>query len=108
MAARFTPNDSRVAACRRSATSSSQALDGLLLARRPHAPNPRTSMVTTAHPRRTEHASSSSKADRDHLITSLNEDLSREYQAVIAYVVYSQVLKGAEYVAIAKELELHA
>ena len=45
---------------------------------------------------------------RTDLIKALNEDLSREYQAVIAYVVYSQVLKGAEYMAIAKELETHA
>lgn len=45
---------------------------------------------------------------RQRLIAQLNEDLSREYQAIIAYVVYSQVLKGAEYMAIAKELELHA
>ena len=44
---------------------------------------------------------------KDH-ITKLNEDLSREYQAIIAYVVYSQVLKGAEYMSIAKELEKHA
>jgi bacterioferritin len=45
---------------------------------------------------------------RQQLIERLNEDLSREYQAVIAYVVYSQVLKGAEYMSIAKELEQHA
>jgi bacterioferritin len=45
---------------------------------------------------------------RDQLIELLNEDLSREYQAIIAYVIYSQVLKGAEYMAIAKELEGHA
>ena len=45
---------------------------------------------------------------RQQLIDRLNEDLSREYQAIIAYVVYSQVLKGAEYMAIAKELETHA
>jgi len=45
---------------------------------------------------------------RKELITKLNEDLSREYQAIIAYVVYSQVLKGAEYMNIAKELEAHA
>jgi bacterioferritin len=45
---------------------------------------------------------------REQLITQLNEDLSREYQAVIAYVIYSQTLKGAAYMAIAKELELHA
>jgi bacterioferritin len=45
---------------------------------------------------------------REELIELLNEDLAREYQAVIAYVVYSQVLKGAEYMTIAKELEIHA
>ena len=48
------------------------------------------------------------KMSRQQLIAALNEDLSREYQAIIAYVVYSQVLKGAEYMAIAKELEGHA
>ena len=45
---------------------------------------------------------------RKDLITALNGDLAREYQAVIAYVVYSQVLKGAQYMAIARELEVHA
>ncbi len=45
---------------------------------------------------------------RAQLIDRLNEDLSREYQAIIAYVVYSQVLKGAEYMSIAEELEIHA
>jgi bacterioferritin len=45
---------------------------------------------------------------REKLIKLLNEDLSREYQAIIAYVVYSQVLKGAEYMNIAQQLELHA
>src|SRR5262249_2844235 len=45
---------------------------------------------------------------RQQLIEHLNDDLSREYQAIIAYVVYSQVLKGAEYMNIAKELEKHA
>src|SRR5436309_1050458 len=49
-----------------------------------------------------------STVTREDLINRLNEDLSREYQAIIAYVVYSQVLKGAEYMAIAKELETHA
>ena len=46
--------------------------------------------------------------DRKKLIELLNEDLSREYQAIIAYVNYSQVLKGAQYMDIAKELEKHA
>jgi len=48
------------------------------------------------------------KITREKLIEKLNEDLAREYQAIIAYVVYSQVLKGAEYMAIASELEVHA
>src|SRR5207249_12065581 len=53
-------------------------------------------------------------AVRDEVLTrqkqseKLNEDLSREYQAIIAYVIYSQVLKGAQYMAVAKELEAHA
>ena len=45
---------------------------------------------------------------RKKLAELLNEDLSREYQAIIAYVVYSQVLKGAQYMNIAGELEKHA
>src|SRR5438132_3848187 len=45
---------------------------------------------------------------REQLIQLLNEDLAREYQAIIAYVVYSQVLKGAAYMSIAGELEKHA
>ena len=45
---------------------------------------------------------------RDQLIELLNGDLAREYQAIIAYVNYSQVLKGATYMSIAKELEVHA
>jgi bacterioferritin len=45
---------------------------------------------------------------RDRLAELLNEDLSREYQAIIAYVVYSQVLKGAQYMDIAAQLEIHA
>jgi bacterioferritin len=45
---------------------------------------------------------------RDRLAELLNEDLSREYQAIISYVVYSQVLKGAEYMSIADQLEVHA
>lgn len=48
------------------------------------------------------------KLDRKELIRLLNEDLSREYQAIIAYVNYSQVIKGAQYMEVAKELEKHA
>ena len=45
---------------------------------------------------------------RDQLADYLNEDLAREYQAIISYVIYSQVLKGAEYMSIADQLALHA
>ena len=48
------------------------------------------------------------KISRDRLAELLNEDLAREYQAIIAYVVYSQVLTGAEYMNIAAQLEIHA
>ena len=50
----------------------------------------------------------STSFSRQDLIKALNEDLSREYQAIIAYVVYSQAIKGAQYMNIAKELEKHA
>lgn len=46
--------------------------------------------------------------DVQKLIDGLNEDLAREYQAIIQYIVYSQVIKGPEYQAIAAELEIHA
>ena len=48
------------------------------------------------------------KLTRETLAESLNEDLSREYQAIIAYVNYSQVLRGAAYMNIADELAVHA
>ena len=53
-------------------------------------------------------AEQETKLSRQKLIELLNEDLEREYQAIISYVVYSQVLKGAEYMNIADELEVHA
>src|ERR1700761_3512519 len=56
----------------------------------------------------TDYMAEDSKITRQKLIELLNEDLSREYQAIIAYVVYSQVIKGAEYTDIARELEKHA
>jgi bacterioferritin len=46
--------------------------------------------------------------NRKQLIALLNEDLAREYQAIIAYVAYSQILKGAEFMTISEELEVHA
>jgi bacterioferritin len=62
--------------------------------------------VSQSQPKQTE--PSEVEVSRERLIELLNEDLSREYQAIIAYVVYSQVLKGAEYMNIAGELEKHA
>src|SRR3954451_18135908 len=50
----------------------------------------------------------SKNISREQLIGLLNEDLAREFQAIIAYVVYSQVIKGAAYMNIAQELEQHA
>jgi bacterioferritin len=55
-----------------------------------------------------EQKSNENEISRDRLAELLNEDLTREYQAVIAYVIYSQVLKGAEYMDIAAQLEIHA
>ena len=45
---------------------------------------------------------------REQMVVLLNEDLAREYQAVIAYTVYSQAIKGAKYTDVARELETHA
>jgi bacterioferritin len=53
-------------------------------------------------------AATETDISREHLAELLNDDLSREYQAIISYVVYSQVLKGAEYMDIANQLEIHA
>ncbi len=57
---------------------------------------------------RAETAALNGSISRERLIELLNDDLRREYQAIIAYVVYSQVIKGAAYMNIAKELETHA
>ena len=59
--------------------------------------------VAFTEPERTDE-----KISREEMVRLLNEDLAREYQAIIAYTVYSQVLKGAPYTDIAGELELHA
>ncbi len=56
----------------------------------------------------TQSDSQKTSLDRRGLIAALNEDLSREYQAIIAYTVYSQVLKGAAFMNIAEELKKHA
>src|SRR5262245_51488043 len=57
---------------------------------------------------KTAEATSAEPVTREALIKGLNEDLAREYQAIIGYVVYSQVIKGAQYMQIASELERHA
>src|SRR5215471_11885307 len=67
------------------------------------SPTQRRNQMAEPKPTATEN-----EISRDRLAELLNEDLSREYQAIIAYVVYSQVLSGAEYMDIAAQLELHA
>ena len=55
-----------------------------------------------------EKQEATAQISREQLIERLNEDLAGEYQAIISYVIYSQVLSGAEYMNIAGELEKHA
>jgi bacterioferritin len=55
-----------------------------------------------------ENRTNGSNITRERMIELLNEDLAGEYQAIIAYTVYSQMLKGAAYTDIARELEAHA
>jgi bacterioferritin len=64
-------------------------------------------------PKRTQRAPNlpsepTAAVSRESLIAALNDDLAREYQAIIAYIVYSQAIKGAAFMTIAKELEVHA
>src|ERR1700739_1561635 len=56
----------------------------------------------------TKAVANETEISRDRLAELLNEDLAREYQAIIGYVVYSQVLSGAQYMDIAAQLEVHA
>lgn len=64
--------------------------------------------MSPARKKTAESKTAPSLVTRRQLIDALNEDLAREFQAVIAYVNYSQVLKGAQYMHVAKELERHA
>src|SRR4029077_7035658 len=86
--------------------------DNTARAARPRQSRSENRVMAIQEARRTK-ASPNSHSESDEgtpeqLIELLNDDLRREYQAIIAYVVYSQVLKGAEYMNIAKELEKHA
>jgi bacterioferritin len=67
-------------------------------------------VATKSKAKKTAHTATSGTPaiTRQQLIDNLNEDLAREYQAIIAYVVYSQSIKGAAYMNIATELEKHA
>ena len=53
-------------------------------------------------------AETASSSSRDEIIKGLNEDLAREYKAIIQYVVFSSTLKGAQYGDIAEQLKQHA
>ena len=64
--------------------------------------------LTKPAPAKSAPRDGASGISRERLIELLNEDLAREYQAIIAYVVYSQTLKGAAYMNIADELVKHA
>src|ERR1700728_856492 len=66
-------------------------------------PHDKKSTAATVNPAKT-----SNKAQIKELIDALNEDLAREYQAIIAYTVYSNVLSGAQWMNIAAELKVHA
>jgi len=57
---------------------------------------------------KTEVFADQEKITREDMVRLLNEDLAREYQAIIAYTVYSQIMKGAPYTDIAGELKIHA
>ncbi len=72
------------------------------------APKTATRKKTTRTTAAAQRTTAGGKQARADLIASLNEDLAREYQAIIAYVIYSQLLRGPEYMAIAAELEIHA
>ncbi len=71
-------------------------------------PVSKTQAHSTTANRHDGNVSAGPQITREQLINHLNEDLAREYQAIIAYVVYSQTLKGAAYMNIADELEKHA
>src|SRR2546425_2572590 len=60
------------------------------------------------NPRPESQSAAPEEISRERLAELLNEDLAREYQAIIAYVVYSQVLTGPQYMDIAAQLEIHA
>src|SRR5437016_800263 len=92
------------------ATNPSQAASVLLISppKEYHCPLSSFRRNTMAVAEKTVRTDGAVKVSREQLIELLNEDLAREYQAIIAYAVYSQVLKGAAYMNIAGELEKHA
>jgi len=58
--------------------------------------------------RKTADADQASRAAKQEIVRGLNEDLAREYKAIIQYVVFSAALKGAQYGDIAEQLKKHA
>jgi len=64
--------------------------------------------MSTSKPSQAADAGGSSASGREQIIKGLNEDLAREYKAIIQYVVFSSTLKGAEYGDIAEQLKIHA
>jgi bacterioferritin len=84
-------------------TDTEQADNGLA-----HFSNATWSAAETSRTNRFSDDDGSLQVTREDLVALLNDDLEREYQAVISYVIYSQTLKGAQYMNIAAELERHA
>lgn len=56
----------------------------------------------------TDKTSTDEAAARQQLIQGLQEDLAREYKAIIQYVIFSQKLDRAAYMNIADQLQEHA
>lgn len=52
--------------------------------------------------------SGASGVTREQLVQGLQEDIAREYKAIIQYIIFSQKLDGARYMEIARILEGHA
>jgi bacterioferritin len=69
-----------------------------------------TGYLSTPEPVQTKkkYMSEDYNISRERMVELLNGDLSREYQAIIAYTIYSQTIKGAAFNNIASELESHA
>lgn len=58
--------------------------------------------------RPTPQSAAATQVTREQLIQGLQEDIAREYKAIIQYVIFSQKLDSARYMNIADQLQVHA